>query len=91
MLPQPMTPIPSDRIAFYQAEVVKAEDEAKKKADELTMKTTRFAKALAAQKQADTNPTFTIADRLSAWTAMQKVLDSGEHCPTHLSATKPAR
>jgi phosphoethanolamine N-methyltransferase len=27
---------------------------------------------------------------IATWTAMQKVLDSGEHCPTHLSATKPA-
>lgn len=26
---------------------------------------------------------------LRTWTAMQKVLDSGEHCPTHLGATKP--
>lgn len=26
---------------------------------------------------------------IATWTAMQKVLDSGEHCPTHLSATKP--
>ena len=26
---------------------------------------------------------------IAIWTAMQKVLDSGEHCPTHLSATKP--
>lgn len=72
----------SDRIAFYQAEVVKAEDEAKKKADELAMKTTRFAKALAAQKQADTNPTFTIADRLSAWTAMQKDFGAAGHPDT---------
>ena len=27
---------------------------------------------------------------IRTWTAMQKVLDSGEHCPTHLRATKPA-
>lgn len=26
---------------------------------------------------------------IATWTAMQKVLDSGEHCPTHLRATKP--
>ena len=26
---------------------------------------------------------------IRTWTAMQKVLDSGEHCPTHLSAIKP--
>lgn len=26
---------------------------------------------------------------ITTWTAMQKVLDSGEHCPTHLRATKP--
>jgi phosphoethanolamine N-methyltransferase len=26
---------------------------------------------------------------IATWTAMQKVLDSGEHCPTHLSAIKP--
>jgi phosphoethanolamine N-methyltransferase len=26
---------------------------------------------------------------IATWTAMQKVLDSGEHCPTHLSAKKP--
>ena len=26
---------------------------------------------------------------IRTWAAMQKVLDSGEHCPTHLSAIKP--
>jgi phosphoethanolamine N-methyltransferase len=26
---------------------------------------------------------------IATWIAMQKVLDSGEHCPTHLSAVKP--
>lgn len=26
---------------------------------------------------------------IRTWAAMQKVLDSGEHCPTHLSAVKP--
>lgn len=26
---------------------------------------------------------------IATWTAMQKVLDSGEHCPTHLFARKP--
>jgi phosphoethanolamine N-methyltransferase len=26
---------------------------------------------------------------IRTWVAMQKVLDSGEHCPTHLSAIKP--
>jgi phosphoethanolamine N-methyltransferase len=26
---------------------------------------------------------------VSTWSAMQKVLDSGEHCPTHLRAIKP--
>ncbi len=26
---------------------------------------------------------------IRTWTAMQKVLDSGEHCPTHLRAKKP--
>jgi ubiquinone/menaquinone biosynthesis C-methylase UbiE len=30
-----------------------------------------------------------VEKNLRTWTAMQKVLDSGEHCPTHLSATKP--
>ena len=28
---------------------------------------------------------------IRTWTAMQTVLDSGEHCPTHLFARKPAR
>lgn len=27
---------------------------------------------------------------IRTWTAMQKVLDTGEHCPTHLRAVKPA-
>lgn len=27
---------------------------------------------------------------IATWNAMQKVLDSGEHCPTHLSAVKPS-
>ncbi len=31
-----------------------------------------------------------LVDRnIATWRAMQKVLDSGEHCPTHLSAQKP--
>ena len=30
-----------------------------------------------------------VEKNLHTWRAMQKVLDSGEHCPTHLSATKP--
>jgi SAM-dependent methyltransferase len=30
-----------------------------------------------------------VEKNLRTWTAMQKVLDSGEHCPTHLSATRP--
>lgn len=30
-----------------------------------------------------------VEKNLRTWRAMQKVLDSGEHCPTHLSATKP--
>lgn len=30
-----------------------------------------------------------VEKNIRTWTAMQKVLDSGEHCPTHLSATKP--
>lgn len=28
---------------------------------------------------------------IATWTAMQKVLDSGEHCPTHLRAHKPGQ
>lgn len=31
-----------------------------------------------------------VEKNLRTWKAMQKVLDSGEHCPTHLSGTKPA-
>lgn len=31
-----------------------------------------------------------VAKNIHTWTAMQKVLDSGEHCPTHLRARKPA-
>jgi SAM-dependent methyltransferase len=30
-----------------------------------------------------------VEKNIRTWRAMQKVLDSGEHCPTHLSATKP--
>jgi ubiquinone/menaquinone biosynthesis C-methylase UbiE len=30
-----------------------------------------------------------VEKNLKTWRAMQKVLDSGEHCPTHLFATKP--
>ncbi|MGQ3209741.1 class I SAM-dependent methyltransferase [Shinella sp.] len=31
-----------------------------------------------------------VEKNIRTWTAMQKVLDSGEHCPTHLRASKPA-
>ncbi|MBO9628458.1 MAG: methyltransferase domain-containing protein [Shinella sp.] len=31
-----------------------------------------------------------VAKNIRTWTAMQKVLDSGEHCPTHLRASRPA-
>jgi ubiquinone/menaquinone biosynthesis C-methylase UbiE len=30
-----------------------------------------------------------VEKNIRTWTAMQKVLDSGEHCPTHLFALKP--
>ena len=30
-----------------------------------------------------------VAKNIATWTAMQKVLDSGEHCPTHLRGYKP--
>ncbi|PWW04053.1 methyltransferase family protein [Hoeflea marina] len=30
-----------------------------------------------------------VAKNIATWTAMQKVLDSGEHCPTHLRGHKP--
>ena len=31
-----------------------------------------------------------VQKNIRTWSAMQKVLDSGEHCPTHLRASKPA-
>ena len=31
-----------------------------------------------------------VAKNIHTWAAMQKVLDSGEHCPTHLRGSKPA-
>ena len=31
-----------------------------------------------------------VRKNIRTWTAMQKVLDSGEHCPTHLRGSKPA-
>jgi len=31
-----------------------------------------------------------VEKNIRTWTAMQKVLDSGEHCPTHLRGIKPA-
>lgn len=31
-----------------------------------------------------------VQKNIRTWTAMQKVLDSGEHCPTHLRGSKPA-
>ena len=31
-----------------------------------------------------------VKKNIHTWTAMQKVLDSGEHCPTHLRGSKPA-
>lgn len=40
------------------------------------------------QAVALTSPAF-VDKNIRTWTAMQKVLDSGEHCPTHLAATKP--
>lgn len=32
-----------------------------------------------------------VAKNIRTWAAMQKVLDSGEHCPTHLRGIKPMR
>ncbi|TCL71170.1 methyltransferase domain-containing protein [Rhizobium sp. BK251] len=32
-----------------------------------------------------------VAKNIGTWIAMQKVLDSGEHCPTHLRGTRPTR
>ena len=31
-----------------------------------------------------------VEKNIRTWTSMQKVLDSGEHCPTHLRGSKPA-
>ncbi|QRM55941.1 methyltransferase domain-containing protein [Sinorhizobium sp. BG8] len=31
-----------------------------------------------------------VRKNIRTWTAMQKVLDSGEHCPTHLRGSRPA-
>lgn len=43
-----------------------------------------YARAVAAVGEAY------VAKNIRTWTAMQKVLDSGEHCPTHLRGSKPA-
>ena len=43
-----------------------------------------YAEAVAAVGEAH------VEKNIRTWTAMQKVLDSGEHCPTHLRGIKPA-
>jgi phosphoethanolamine N-methyltransferase len=48
------------------------------------LETTLYDQAVALTSQAF------VDKNIATWTAMQKVLDSGEHCPTHLRATKPA-
>jgi ubiquinone/menaquinone biosynthesis C-methylase UbiE len=47
------------------------------------LRTTLYDQAVALTSQAF------VDKNIATWTAMQKVLDSGEHCPTHLRATKP--
>jgi len=53
--------------------------------DELArLKGPLYAAAVAAVGEAH------VEKNIRTWTAMQKVLDSGEHCPTHLRGSKPA-
>lgn len=57
--------------------------------DEARAELERISGALYAPAVALVGKAF-VDKNIRTWTAMQKVLDSGEHCPTHLRATKPA-
>jgi phosphoethanolamine N-methyltransferase len=56
--------------------------------DEAARELQRLQTELYDQAVALTGKAF-VDKNMATWTAMQKVLDSGEHCPTHLSAKKP--
>jgi phosphoethanolamine N-methyltransferase len=56
--------------------------------DEAARELKRLETELYDQAVALTGQAF-VDKNLATWRAMQKVLDSGEHCPTHLRATKP--
>jgi phosphoethanolamine N-methyltransferase len=56
--------------------------------DEARRELTRLETELYDRAVALTGTAF-VDKNLRTWRAMQKVLDSGEHCPTHLRATKP--
>lgn len=69
----------SQRVEFYQTAVARhkeAEATAKRQVEETT---SRLARALAAQKQADGIATFTISDRLAAWASLLKEFSATEH------------
>ena len=56
--------------------------------DEAARELKRLQTELYDQAVALTGKAF-VDKNIATWTAMQKVLDSGEHCPTHLHAMKP--
>ncbi|MDB5522930.1 MAG: SAM-dependent methyltransferase [Rhizobium sp.] len=56
--------------------------------DEAARELKRLQTELYDQAVALTGEAF-VDKNIRTWVAMQKVLDSGEHCPTHLSAIKP--
>jgi phosphoethanolamine N-methyltransferase len=56
--------------------------------DEAARELKRLQTELYEQAVALTDRAF-VDKNIRTWVAMQKVLDSGEHCPTHLSAIKP--
>ena len=72
----------SERVGHYQTAVADQEAAKVKTEGEITAATSRFAKALAAQKQADADGAFTIEQRLAAWTAMQKDFAAPGHPET---------
>lgn len=72
----------SSRIEHYQAEVARLDDakaDADRRIENLTI---RLGKTFAAQKQADADTKFTTADRLAAWSTVQKEFAGAGHPET---------
>jgi phosphoethanolamine N-methyltransferase len=74
-----------DSAGFQEVSVVSRNawyrEEARRELDRLSNELYRKAVALVGE--------LFVRKNLNTWIAMQKVLDSGEHCPTHLRAVRP--